>query len=121
MKKILLSLIAIPTLLLGLFQTANAQTRSLDFSVQASDMIVSHDAKLFPNPVTDGKFKVQSDDVIKVVEVINVIGQSVHKQRNETLSPDALEIQLLNCEKGMYLVKVTFEDDKSIIKKLLVK
>ena len=116
MKKIILSIFV------SLFAlTIAQQTKAQSFSVQSYTIMPTHEVVLYPNPVTQDYFKVKSNDIIKQVEVINVIGQSIHKKKNEDQTPETLRIQLNNCEKGMYLVKITFNDDKSIIKKLLVK
>ncbi len=100
---------------------ASTDSKAQNFSVQSYNLSASHEVVLYPNPVTENFFKVKSNDIVKQVEVINVIGQRIHQTKNESLSDADLLIHLNNCEKGMYLVKVTFEDDKSIIKKLLVK
>ncbi len=117
MKKIIITILGILILTLAFNTIASSQ----NIALRNFNSMKSYDVNLYPNPVTEDKFKVESEDLIKVVEVINVIGQIIHKQENEISSTDAIVVRLSNCEKGMYLVKVTFDDEKSIIKKLLVK
>lgn len=95
-----------------LHQTANNDT-SLFY-------INKNDASFYPNPVINNKFVVKATNIIKSVEIFNVIGRTIHKQKNK-LQREYMKIELDNCEKGMYLVKITFQDNKSIIKKILVK
>ena len=78
------------------------QSKAQSFSVQSYTIIPTHEVVLYPNPVTEDFFRVKSNDIINQVEVINVIGQSIHKKKNEDQTPEALLIQLNNCEKGMY-------------------
>lgn len=81
---------------------------------------VEYEVTIYPNPVFTNSFKVKGTN-ISTVEVINVIGQVIVKKQYDITDDEAMEIPLNNCEKGMYLVKITFTDKKSIIKKLLVK
>lgn len=108
-------------LLLALFVGFQSNAQSLFSSYNNMNNVVSHEAVIYPNPVTDLNFKVKSDDLIVSVEVINVIGRTINQQLNEYRSFDDLHIKLNECEKGMYLVKITFDDNKSIIKKMLIK
>jgi hypothetical protein len=79
------------------------------------------DAVVYPNPVMDGKFYVNSPYAITSIEVLNVIGQRIVKKDFGTYNSQQIMIELGNCEQGLYLVKITFVTDKTIIKKLLVK
>ena len=85
-----------------------------------TSLINKNDASFYPNPVINNKFIVKATNIIKSVEIFNVIGRTIHKQKNK-LQREYMKIELDNCEKGMYLVKITFQDNKSIIKKILVK
>jgi len=76
---------------------------------------------IYPNPLVGEKFIVKTESGIKRVEVVNVIGKLINRTLNEDIELHELQIYIGKCEKGMYLVKITFNDNKSIIKKLLVK
>ena len=78
-------------------------------------------AIVYPNPLIGQKFIVKSETVISTVEVVNVIGKVVGRVKNDNFGIKELPVFLGNCEKGMYFVKITFENKNSIIKKLLVK
>jgi hypothetical protein len=79
------------------------------------------DAAIYPNPLIGDKFIVKSEFGIKKVEIVNVIGKVVNRTENQDFEIGELPILVGKCQKGMYLVKITFYDNKSIIKKLLVK
>ena len=80
-----------------------------------------NEALIYPNPLSGEKFIVKSVSNIKRVEVVNVIGKSINRTENDNFALHELPIYIGNCDKGIYLVKVSFDDGKSIIKKLLVK
>jgi hypothetical protein len=120
MKKIYLTFITVLTAILmfslqGYSQTSNNAVRD------NSTFQVDFDALIYPNPVTDNNFYVKSDNVIKKVEVINVIGQIVKTVNNETNLPYNIFVQFNGCEPGMYMVRITSADNKKIIKKVLIK
>ena len=80
-----------------------------------------HEAVIYPNPLVGEKFTVKCSENIKKVEVVNVIGKVINRTENENLALRELPVYIGKCDKGIYLIKVSFSDNKSIIKKLLVK
>jgi hypothetical protein len=76
---------------------------------------------IYPNPLIGDKFVVKSESGIKKVEIVNVIGKVINRTENEEFELHELQVYIGKCEKGMYLVKITFDNNKSMIKKLLVK
>jgi hypothetical protein len=90
-------------------------------SPQRSPSFTVEDVLIYPNPVTDNSFSVKSDNIIKTVEVLNVIGQSVKKVTNETGVAYNIIVKMPDSDKGMYMVRITFADNKQMIKKVLFK
>jgi len=82
--------------------------------------LVSHEALIYPNPCVGETFQIKSKSEIVKVEVVNVIGKLINRTRNESLKQN-FPVYIGKCKKGLYLVKITFNDKKSIIKKLLIK
>jgi len=121
MKKVYITILSVAFIMLAVAQTAYSQTKLAVNTPVAKVSALSHDAVLYPNPVTDNKFFIKSGEAIVNIDVINVVGQSIKKLENISQTGEDIEVQLGNCEKGMYLVKIRFSDEKSIIKKLLVK
>ena len=74
----------------------------------------------YPNPVTNQQFVVKSTKNIVSVEVLNIIGQNIFSKKVETITNET-DIKLSNCDNGIYLVKVIFSDNKTAIKRILVK
>ena len=76
---------------------------------------------IYPNPVTDMKFYVNADKTVTSVEVLNIIGQTVKTVRNDTQVPYNILVQLPNGKKGMYIIRVTTEDNHTYMRKILIK
>jgi len=79
------------------------------------------EALIYPNPMIGEKFMVKSESLISRIEVVNVIGKVISRTENANFELNEIQVFLGKCEKGIYFVKITFEDKKSIVKKLLVK
>lgn len=109
-------------LLLSFFLVGSVTfAQSYGDKAEESVFVEAYKVVMYPNPVTDGVFKIKSNSLIKSVEVMNVIGQSTFKSEYEQFSPEIITIRLENYKKGLHLVKIVFLDKKTVIKKLLVK
>jgi len=97
---------------------------SQDQDANNNDLVAftsTFDALIYPNPVLDNKFYVNSDEIIKSVEVINVIGKTIKTVNNETNVPYNILVRFDNCIPGMYMIKITSIKNEIIIKKILIK
>jgi hypothetical protein len=104
--------------MLGLFAFNGAAQDLVDTNFEKEKL---HEVLIYPNPLVGEKFIVKSTSNIKKVEVVNVIGKSISRTENKNFTLHELPVYIGKCDKGIYLVKVSFYDNKSIIKKLLVK
>jgi len=84
------------------------------------DALIVHEALIYPNPLVGENFQIKSESEITKVEVVNVIGKLINRTEDENLKQHFF-VNVGNCKKGLYLVKITFNDKKSIIKKLIKK
>ena len=85
-----------------------------------NEIASSQDAVFFPNPVTNNEFTVKATTIIKSIEVYNSLGQVVLSEIN-TMARGDMHIVLDNIDAGLFFVRVTFRDNTSINKKLLVR
>jgi nicotinate-nucleotide pyrophosphorylase len=69
------------------------------------DEVVQTTVVVYPNPSVNGSFNVKSDDIIKSIEVIDMLGRIINLPLN--LSTDAVDGSRL--ESGKYIVRVTTE------------
>lgn len=79
-----------------------------------NDAVIA-DVNLYPNP-NNGSFSISSFDKIETVEIVDMLGKLVFKNKN-----NSNEYNINGISKGLYLVKVTFDNDKVMIKKMIVK
>lgn len=99
----------------------NATAQGFSNDKLSNEIFVDYDVLIYPNPVTDNKFYVKSEKVIKTVEVLNVLGQKIKTVNNQTNVAYNIYVNLGQVKKGMYMVNIIFSDNKSIIRKIIVK
>ena len=75
--------------------------------------------KVFPNPVVDGTLSIDSDSKIEKIEILSIVGQVVYIQEPEP--SNSVRLYLDNIKTGVYLIKVSFEDNTSDTKRIWVK
>lgn len=69
--------------------------------------------KISPNPTSD-KFFINSENLIQKVSIFNTLGKNIFE-----VSIDKKEIDISSFSKGIYLVKIQFENQKSIHRKII--
>jgi hypothetical protein len=89
-------------------------------SAQSINHLIQHNRVVInPNPITGGQFTVTSSLPFESIEVVSIIGKSVcfldfaNRQREA-------KVTLNNPSAGVYLVKVTYNDHQSEIKKIII-
>ena len=97
---------------------AFSQSTQLDFTMQYQNSNI-HDALIYPNPIQNLNFKVRSYSVISDIIVVDMLGKVIVTKNLESYASEEIFISLPRCDKGVYLVKIIFDDGEMIIKKLL--
>ena len=75
---------------------------------------------LYPNPNSSGLLNIESSSAIKEITILNLIGQNVFSKTfqgsvfNETITIDP-------SLKGIYVMAVRLENNKRILKKIILK
>jgi hypothetical protein len=93
---------------------------SHQFTVGIKEIKKSNNAFFYPNPSTGGWFMVKGTEIINSVEIMNVIGQTVAYLENPVQRGD-MKISTENMPEGVYMVRINFADNSSIIKKIIIK
>ncbi|MCD6557037.1 MAG: T9SS type A sorting domain-containing protein [Bacteroidales bacterium] len=106
--------------ILSLSYTAYSQGMSYH-KTKPSVLIIHATVLIYPNPVTNNKFFVKSEQLIKKVEVMNILGQNIKTVTNETNVPYNILVEIGNIKKGMYMVQVTLDTGEKLINKIIVK
>lgn len=101
-----------------MFWGVSAQSTSLDFTMQLQNSN-NHDALIYPNPVQNLDFKVKSYSTITDIIVMDMVGKVITTKHIDNYGNEEILINLPHCEKGVYMVKIIFDDGEIIIKKLL--
>lgn len=81
--------------------------------------VKTNDAFFYPNPVVGSSFTVKATSIISSVSISNAIGQEVFNRNNPSQRGDMV-IETNTLYKGVYLVKINFEDNTSITKKIII-
>ncbi len=77
------------------------------------------DISIYPNPVVSNIVTVTSDIEFDEIEILNIVGRSVFQKRFMPATIKAtLNLQQLN--KGIYLIRVNFNNNSLITEKIMV-
>ncbi|MCQ2249667.1 MAG: T9SS type A sorting domain-containing protein [Bacteroidales bacterium] len=80
-----------------------------------------HEAVIYPNPSSGKVVKIKSSILIKSIEIMTMIGKCVQQQLNPHMLYDDITLDLKSCNPGTYYAKITFEDNQTVIKKLILR
>lgn len=94
-----------------------AQSSQLDFSVQYKNTN-QNNIVIYPNPISEPIFNVKSNSLITQISVVDMLGKNVFFKEYAAYANDDITIRLSRCVKGVYLVKIKFDDNQTVIKKL---
>ncbi|PKB15273.1 YCF48-related protein [Flavobacterium sp. 5] len=88
-------------------------------TLSATDFELSNKIAIYPNPATDFvTIKSNTAEKAKSIEFYNVLGQRVHYENVSNISD--IKIDVSNFKKGIYVVKVNFENLKVASSKLIM-
>ncbi len=94
-----------------------AHTCSCPTGINEMDNSIS--VAIYPNPSNAGFFNISSSEVIKTVELYNVMGQRVlQKEGNRTSKYITVETETLI--KGVYVVKVLYANNRATVTRLSI-
>lgn len=85
------------------------------FNAEASALSLS----IFPVPVRDNFFNIQSDKEFSSVKITNIIGQDIYREKFNDPQTFA-KIVIDNPKRGMYMVTVIFSDGMRMVKKIMI-
>lgn len=77
------------------------------------------DFKLYPNPAYTGNVEIEAATGIRQIEIFNIVGQKMwHESYNSSIK--STSINTTQFEKGMYLIRISWEDSKWSSTKLII-
>jgi len=119
MKKLLLFLMSVifSLCLYAQKDTANIASARIKQAMSSKAPVVK--INIYPVPVREGYFHIQTDKDISSVKITNIIGQDIY--RIQYNNPQTLtKIILDNPRRGMYLVTILFNDGERAAKKIMI-
>ena len=124
MKTLLLVITIISFISLPVFAESegvgNGITDTQHNSASQSREDPEHEVEIYPNPLTGGRLSVNCDDPVKSIQVLNITGKIVFNEEYLTGTYSAV-LDLNNLEKGLYLVRINFNDKTVHTEKVMVK
>jgi hypothetical protein len=80
----------------------------------------AREIEMYPNPVTEGRLTISSTDNIQSVQILNITGKIVFSQEYQP-DTNTVDLELDKLEKGIYLVRVSFEGKETHTEKVMIK
>lgn len=84
-----------------------------------ADNAVNINVTLFPNPVTANELNIDSEEIMTGIELINTYGQASSREKLQA-GTKTYSLSLKSYKTGIYFVKITFKDNKTLIRKIVV-
>lgn len=116
MKKYLILIILV---IVSLSAYAQKDSISIAAAGNTRPEVSDHNISIYPVPVRENYFTVKSDKGISVIRITNIIGQDIFRENysNPLLN---VKINLQNPRRGIYLVSISFTDNTSIVRKIMI-
>lgn len=76
--------------------------------------------EIYPNPLTEGRLTVKANEQILSIQVLNITGEIVLNTEYQPGTYDVV-LELNQAEKGLYLVRVNFDNKVIHTEKIMVK
>jgi hypothetical protein len=107
------------TLSVNYFDSLGTHTCACKSSAGIGKLNGNRNFVISPNPVSGNHFTVQASQPVASVEIVSIVGQTVFS-REFTTRQQEVKITSDNLHEGVYLVRVTFGDNQSVTKKIIV-
>ncbi len=119
MKKLLLFIMSVIFSLSLHAQKDTTSIASVRLKQTMSSKAPDTKINIYPVPVRESYFHIQTDKDISSVKITNIIGQDIY--RVQYTNPQTLsKIVLDNPRRGMYIVTISFSDGERAVKKIMI-
>jgi hypothetical protein len=110
--------------LIAIHSVILAQKDTIDISVNVNQKssigdVQSINVSIYPVPVRDNNFTIESDKEISSIKITNIIGQDIFRIKYNTPQPIS-KVDLDNPQRGIYIVTIVFSDDTRVVRKILI-
>lgn len=76
--------------------------------------------EIYPNPLTEGRLTVKANEQIHSIQVLNITGETILNTEYQP-GTNSVVLELNQAEKGLYLVRVSFNNKVIHTEKIMVK
>jgi len=99
-----------------LFETKNPDLEFVDINASVPELIVS----VYPNPVVDNKVNIITSENIKSIKILTIVGSVIFNEEYQA-GITSVQLDLDKLSKGLYLLKLEFDKEKTYTEKIMIK
>ena len=99
-----------------LFETNNPDLEFVDMNAPVPELVVS----VYPNPVVDSKVNIITSENIKSIKILTIVGSVIFNEEYQA-GITSVQLDLDKLSKGLYLLKLEFDKEKTYTEKIMVK
>lgn len=103
------------------FTSLRSHLCECDPNYAIGEIIPGYDAFFYPNPVTGGTFTVKATGIVARVDLLNLQGQLLASIANPVRRGDMVIRLDDRVSPGMVLARIWFDDQRSVLKKIIVR
>jgi hypothetical protein len=112
---LLLSLMKFNTSIARLLDNQSLEVDLVSLNIDIPDLKV----EIYPNPVIDNRISIQANRDIQSIKILSIVGSVIFDnvyQPGTTL----VQLDLDKMEKGLYLLKIKFDEETTYTEKIMV-
>jgi len=99
-----------------LFETKNPDLEFVDMNASVPELVVS----VYPNPVVDNKVNIITSENIKSIKILTIVGSVIFNEEYQA-GITSVQLDLDKLSKGLYLLKLEFDKEKTYTEKIMIK
>jgi len=99
-----------------LFETKNPDLEFVDINASVPELVVS----VYPNPVVDNKVNIITSENIKSIKILTIVGSVIFNEEYQA-GITSVQLDLDKLSKGLYLLKLEFDKEKTYTEKIMIK
>jgi len=99
-----------------LFEGNNPDLEFVDMNASVPELVVS----VYPNPVVDNKVNIITSENIKSIKILTIVGSVIFNEEYQA-GITSVQLDLDKLSKGLYLLKLEFDKEKTYTEKIMIK
>ena len=99
-----------------LFEGNNPGSEIVDMNASIPELVVN----VYPNPVINNKINIAANQNIKSIKILTIVGSVIFNEEYQA-GITSVQLDLDKLSKGLYLLKLEFDKEKTYTEKIMVK